>query len=65
MKNFYIKPNPPKYSGVAKVHYLMRSKKNEKILPICRSLKAEDICVAISAATFLLVGTDIYFVVIN
>ena len=37
----------------------------QKILPSCRSLKAEDICGATSAARFLLAGIDIAFVVTN
>ena len=38
---------------------------NNKILPNCISFKAEDICGAIPAVIFVLVGTDIAFVVIN
>ena len=37
--------------------------KQQRILPICRSLKAEDICGEISSEMFLVVVTDIYFVV--
>ena len=37
----------------------------QKILPICRYLKAEGLCGAISAAGFLLVGIDIDLVVTN
>ena len=39
--------------------------KQQKILPRCRYLKAEDIYSAISETRFLLVGTDIAFVVTN
>ena len=39
--------------------------KQQKISPSCRSLKAEDICGKISAEIFLLVGTDIAFMVTN
>ena len=35
--------------------------KQQNIIPICRYLKAEDIYGAISAAIFLLAGTDIDF----
>ena len=38
---------------------------NNKILPRCRSLKAEDIIGAISAEISLLVGKDIAFVGTN
>ena len=45
---------------------LMRSYKNiNKISPSCGSIKVEDIYGAISAAIFLLVGTEIDFVFKN
>ena len=38
---------------------------NNKILPICMSLKAEDRGGAISAAIYFLIGIDVDFVVTN
>ena len=58
---FIIMDMPTSYSAFVNE----RLQKQQKILPICRSLKAEYICDAISAAIFLLVGTDIDFVVTN
>ena len=40
-------------------------RKQQKSLPRCRYLKAEDICGAISSEIFLLVSTDIHLVVTN
>ena len=73
MKNIYINPNPKKYPGTYNnddanfLQYIFKREptKKQKILPVCRYLKAEDVCRAISAARFFLVGTDIYFMVTN
>ena len=72
MKNVYINPNPNNLFRILSLWrfqldallFLNESpRKQQKCLPRCRSHNAEDIRGTISAAIFLLVGTDVALMV--